>query len=117
MRINAVRLVAMMSVMVGPTAAHAQDTAEVEVTPLVAIGSIGASPFGVAVTFPLNSTLSLETRRAEGPPPSGAFLVPDTPQFQLAHMPCRTRHGNARLSVLADDHQLVELLVHLRERA
>ena len=50
--------------------AGAQDAPRVEVTPYVAIGSPGASPVGAAVTFPLTSTLSLETdvayRRAEG---------------------------------------------------
>jgi len=50
--------------------AWAQDAKTVEVTPYVAIGSAGASPVGVAVTFPLTSTLSIETdvayRRGEG---------------------------------------------------
>ena len=48
----------------------AQDAQTVEVTPYVAIGSAGASPVGAAVTFPLTSTLRLETdvayRRGEG---------------------------------------------------
>ena len=48
----------------------AQDVKPVEVTPYVAIGSAGASPVGTSVTFPLTSTLSVETdvayRRAEG---------------------------------------------------
>jgi hypothetical protein len=48
----------------------AQDAQSVTVTPYVAIGSPGASPVGAAVTFPLTSTLSLETdvayRRGEG---------------------------------------------------
>ena len=48
----------------------AQEARVVEVTPYVGIGTAGASPFGTAVTFPLTSTLSLETdvayRRAEG---------------------------------------------------
>jgi hypothetical protein len=48
----------------------AQDLKTVEVTPSVALGSAAASPVGVAVTFPVTSTLSVETdvayRRAEG---------------------------------------------------
>jgi hypothetical protein len=48
----------------------AQEAKAVEVTPYVAVGSSGASPFGTAVIFPLTSTLSLETdvayRRGEG---------------------------------------------------
>src|SRR5918999_4272497 len=49
---------------------RAQDTKTVEVTPYVAIGSAGASPVGAAVTFPVTSTLAVETdvayRRGEG---------------------------------------------------
>src|SRR6188474_3537246 len=48
----------------------AQETRAVEVTPYVAVGSAEASPVGAAVTFPLTSTLSVETdvayRRGEG---------------------------------------------------
>jgi hypothetical protein len=48
----------------------AQDVKTVEVTPYVALGSAAASPVGVAVTFPVTSTLSVETevayRRGEG---------------------------------------------------
>ena len=48
----------------------AQDRPTAEFTPYLAVGSAGASPVGVAVTFPLTSTLSLETdvayRRGEG---------------------------------------------------
>ena len=48
----------------------AQDAKAVEVTPYVAMGSAGASPVGAAVTFPVTSTLSVETdvayRRGEG---------------------------------------------------
>ena len=48
----------------------AQDAKPVEVTPYVALGSAGASPVGAAVTFPVTSTLSVETdvayRRGEG---------------------------------------------------
>jgi hypothetical protein len=50
--------------------AVAQDPKTVEVTPYVALGSAGTSPVGSAVTFPVTSTLSLETdaayRRGEG---------------------------------------------------
>jgi len=50
--------------------AAAQDARAVEVTPYVGFGSAGASPIGTAVTFPITSTLSVETdvayRRAEG---------------------------------------------------
>jgi hypothetical protein len=48
----------------------AQDAKAVEATPYVALGSAGASPVGAAVTFPVTSTLSVETdvayRRGEG---------------------------------------------------
>ena len=48
----------------------AQDVQTVEVTPYVALGSAAASPVGAAVTFPVTSTLSVETdvayRRGEG---------------------------------------------------
>jgi hypothetical protein len=47
-----------------------QDARAVEVTPFVALGSTGASPLGVAVVFPVTSTLAIESevgyRRAEG---------------------------------------------------
>jgi hypothetical protein len=50
--------------------AGAQDAKPVEVTPYVALGSAAASPVGAAVTFPVTSTLRLETdvayRRGEG---------------------------------------------------
>ena len=48
----------------------AQEARPVEVTPYVALGSAGASPVGATVTFPVTSTLSVETdvayRRGEG---------------------------------------------------
>ena len=48
----------------------AQDATPVEVMPYVALGSDAASPVGAAVTFPVTSTLSVETdvayRRGEG---------------------------------------------------
>jgi opacity protein-like surface antigen len=50
--------------------AAAQEVRAVEVTPYVGLGSDAASPVGAAVTFPVTSTLSLETdvayRRGEG---------------------------------------------------
>lgn len=50
--------------------AGAQEARNVEVTPYVALGSAGVSPVGAAVTFPITSTLSVETdvayRRGEG---------------------------------------------------
>jgi hypothetical protein len=48
----------------------AQDAKPVEFTPYVALGSAAASPVGAAVTFPVTSTLAVETdvayRRGEG---------------------------------------------------
>jgi hypothetical protein len=48
----------------------AQDANTAEVTPYVALGSEAVSPIGAAVTFPITSTLSIETdvayRRGEG---------------------------------------------------
>ncbi len=48
----------------------AQDAKAVEVTPYVAVGSAGSSPVGAVVTFPVTSTLNVETdvayRRGEG---------------------------------------------------
>ena len=50
--------------------AGAQDAQPVEVTPYVALGSAAASPVGAVVTFPVTSTLGVETdvayRRGEG---------------------------------------------------
>jgi opacity protein-like surface antigen len=47
-----------------------QNAKAVEVTPFVALGSSGASPLGVAIVFPVTSTLDIETevgyRRGEG---------------------------------------------------
>ena len=44
-----------------PAAAQDADTRTVEVTPYVALGTEGASPVGAAVTFPVTSTLGVET--------------------------------------------------------
>ena len=50
--------------------ARAQDAKVIEVTPYVGLGTEAASPIGTAVTFPVTSTLSVETdvayRRGEG---------------------------------------------------
>jgi hypothetical protein len=61
---------ALVAFTVGALPAGAQDAKVVEVTPYVALGSEMASPVGAAVTFPVTSTLSVETdvayRRGEG---------------------------------------------------
>ena len=54
----------------GALPVEAQDAKPAEVTPYVALGSAAASPVGAVVTFPVTSTLSVETdvayRRGEG---------------------------------------------------
>lgn len=61
---------ALVVVALGAMPGAAQDQGTVEVTPYVAIGTAGAAPVGVAVTFPLASRLDLEVdtayRRGEG---------------------------------------------------
>jgi opacity protein-like surface antigen len=61
---------ALVAFILGALPAGAQDEKTVEVTPYVALSSGVASPVGAAVTFPVTSTLSVETdvayRRAEG---------------------------------------------------
>jgi len=61
---------ALVAFRLGALPAGAQDAKAVEVTPYVALGSAAASPVGAAVTFPVTSTLSVETdvayRRGEG---------------------------------------------------
>ena len=61
---------ALVAFTLGALPAGAQDAKTVEVTPYVALGSAAASPVGAAVTFPVTSTLSVETdvayRRGEG---------------------------------------------------
>lgn len=63
-------LFALVAFTVGALPAAAQDARTAEVTPYVGLGSAGASPVGAAVTFPVTSTLSVETdvayRRGEG---------------------------------------------------
>ena len=61
---------ALVAFSLGALPVGAQDENPVEVTPYVALGSAAASPVGAAVTFPVTSTLSVETdvayRRGEG---------------------------------------------------
>jgi len=61
---------AIVAFTLGALPVGAQDAKPVEVTPYVALGSAAASPVGAAVTFPVTSTLSVETdvayRRGEG---------------------------------------------------
>jgi hypothetical protein len=61
---------AVVAFSLGALPAGAQDAQTVEVTPYVALGSEMASPVGAALTFPVTSTLSVETdvayRRGEG---------------------------------------------------
>ena len=70
MRAYKTAVFALVAFTLAASPARAQDANPVEVTPYVALGSAGASPVGVAVTFPVTSTLSVETdvayRRGEG---------------------------------------------------
>ena len=70
MRANKSAACALIAFTLGPLPAWAQDAQPVEVTPYVALGSEMASPVGAAVTFPLTSTLNVETdvayRHGEG---------------------------------------------------
>jgi hypothetical protein len=52
---------ALVAFTLGAWPAAAQDANTVEVTPYVALGSAGASPVGAAITFPVTSTLSVES--------------------------------------------------------
>jgi hypothetical protein len=70
MRVYTSAVVAVVAFALGAVPAGAQDAKPVEVTPYVAVGTAGASPVGAAVTFPITSTLGVETdvayRRGEG---------------------------------------------------
>ena len=70
MRAHKSAVFALVALALGALPAAAQDATPVEVTPYVALGSAAASPVGAAVTFPVTSTLSVETdvayRRGEG---------------------------------------------------
>ena len=70
MRAYKLAVFALVAFALGALPVGAQDAKTVEVTPYVAFGSAGASPVGTLVTFPVTSTLSVETevayRRGEG---------------------------------------------------
>jgi hypothetical protein len=74
MRADKSAVFVLVALTLGALPVGAQDARTVEVTPFVAAGSAAASPVGVAFTFPVTSTLSLETevayRRAEGSIPA-----------------------------------------------
>jgi len=61
MRAYTCAVCALVAFALAASPARAQNARPVEVTPYVAVGSAGAFPFGVAVTFPVTSTLSVET--------------------------------------------------------
>lgn len=70
MRAHSSAVFALVAFAFGTLPVAAQDARPVEVTPYVAVGTAGASPVGAAVTFPVTSSLSVETdvayRRGEG---------------------------------------------------
>ena len=70
MRAHRSAVFALVAFTLGALPVGAQDAKTVEVTPYVGLGSAAASPVGAAVTFPVTSTLSVETdvayRRGEG---------------------------------------------------
>jgi hypothetical protein len=70
MRAHTSAVLALVAFTLEALPAAAQDAKPVEVTPYVALGSAAASPVGAAVTFPVTSTLGVETdvayRRGEG---------------------------------------------------
>jgi hypothetical protein len=70
MRVYKSAVLALVAFTLAALPVRAQDAKTVEVTPYVAVGSAGVSPVGAAVTFPVTSTLSVETevayRRGEG---------------------------------------------------
>src|SRR6476619_3037933 len=70
MRARNSAVVALVAFTLAAVAVGAQEAKTVEVTPYVGLGTAGASPVGTAVTFPVTSTLSVETdvayRRGEG---------------------------------------------------
>ena len=63
-------VVALVAFTLAAVPVGAQEAKTVEVTPYVGLRTAGASPVGTAVTFPVTSTLSVETdvayRRGEG---------------------------------------------------
>ena len=70
MRTNKSAVFALVAFTLEAVPVGAQDAKPVEVTPYVGLGSAAASPVGAAVTFPVTSTLGVETevayRRGEG---------------------------------------------------
>ena len=70
MRVYKSAVFALVAFTLAASPAGAQDAKPVEVTPYVALGSAAASPVGAAVTFPVSSTLGVETdvayRHGEG---------------------------------------------------
>jgi hypothetical protein len=70
MRVYQSAVFALVAFTLAASPVGAQDAKTVEVTPYVALGSAAVSPVGAAVTFPVTSTLSVETdvayRRGEG---------------------------------------------------
>jgi len=70
MRVYRVAVLAIATFTAAAVPLAAQEARNVEVTPYVALGTGGAAPVGVAVTFPVTSKLSVETdmayRRGEG---------------------------------------------------
>ena len=98
MRAHMSAVFALVSFALGALPALAQDAQTVEVTPYVAVGSAAASPVGTAFTFPVTSTLAVETdvayRRGEGGHPR-AELERQSVVFPSAHRPidtvCRRR--------------------------
>jgi len=70
MRAYTAAVFALVAFTLAASPVRAQDEKAVEVTPYVALGSADASPIGTSVTFPVTSTLTVETdvayRRGEG---------------------------------------------------
>jgi len=70
MRVDKSAVFALVAFTLAALPVAAQEAQTVEVMPYVALGSAGVSPVGAAVTFPLTSTLSVESdvayRRGEG---------------------------------------------------
>ena len=91
---------ALVAFTLGAWPVRAQDAKTVEVAPYVALGSAAASPVGVAVTFPVSSTLGVETdvayRRGEGrihALSSSASLLYFLPRRRSCGTVCRRRSG------------------------
>ena len=61
MRIHRSAIFAAVAFAMGVGPVLAQDGKTVEVTPYLALGSQGAAPLGIAITFPITSKVGLET--------------------------------------------------------